>query len=97
MNRIACRRDDRARDAGNQTRSRRLNSGVFPSRTDEIHTVLEVVSFVELRWLREVSVKARATIPEIIEARLLKRGLIERTTGGVMVTARGRIALSKLG
>lgn len=57
----------------------------------------EAVSFVELRWLREVAAKARAGVPEIIEARLLKRGLIERKPGGMAVTARGRIALAKLG
>jgi hypothetical protein len=59
--------------------------------------VQEAVSFSELRWLREVARKARVTIPEFIEARLLKRGLIERRSGGVAVTARGRIALAKLG
>lgn len=59
--------------------------------------MLEAVSFAELRWLREVAGKARAVVPEIIEARLLKRGLIERKAGGVAITARGRIALAKLG
>lgn len=57
----------------------------------------EAVSFAELRWLREVARKARAVVPEFIEARLLKRGLIERKAGGVAITARGRIALAKLG
>lgn len=56
----------------------------------------EAVSFAELRWLREVAGKVRPAIPEIIEARLLKRGLIERKGAGVAVTARGRIALAKL-
>lgn len=56
----------------------------------------EAVSFAELRWLREVAGKVRAPIPDIIKARLLKRGLIERKAGGVAVTARGRIALAKL-
>ena len=55
------------------------------------------MSFTELRWLREVSGKARVTVPEFIEARLVKRGLIERKTGGIEITARGRIALAKLG
>lgn len=59
--------------------------------------MLETVSFAELRWLREVAAKARAAVPEMIEARLLKRGLIERKGSGVAVTARGRIALAKLG
>jgi hypothetical protein len=59
--------------------------------------VQEIVSFAELRWLREVAGKSRPAVPEIIEARLLKRGLIERKGGGVAVTARGRIALAKLG
>jgi len=36
-------------------------------------------------------------VPELIGARLLKRGLIERTVGGFALTARGRIALIKLG
>lgn len=57
----------------------------------------ETVSFLELRWLRNVAGKSRVTIPEIIEARLLKRGLIERKIGGVAITTRGRIALEKLG
>ena len=57
----------------------------------------EIVSFTELRWLREIAARARASIPEIIEARLLKRGLIERKIGGVAITTRGRIALAKLG
>ena len=57
----------------------------------------EAVSFSELRWLREVAARVRVTVPELVEARLLKRGLIERKTGGVAITARGRIALAKLG
>jgi len=59
--------------------------------------VQETVSFLELRWLRNVAEKSRVIIPEIIEARLLKRGLVERKTGGVVITTRGRIALAKLG
>lgn len=57
----------------------------------------EAVTFTELRWLQEVARKARVAVPDIVEARLLKRGLIERKAGGVAVTARGRIALAKLG
>lgn len=59
--------------------------------------MLETVSFAELRWLREISNKARVTIPELIEARLLKRGLIEQRGGAVTITSKGRIALAKLG
>jgi len=59
--------------------------------------VLETVSFTELRWLREVANRARVTVPDFIEARLLKRGLIERNTSGIEITIRGRIALAKLG
>jgi hypothetical protein len=60
--------------------------------------VNEIVGFTELRWLREISVTTRRpAVPELVGARLLKRGLIERTTGGFALTARGRIALIKLG
>ncbi|MGH8660791.1 MAG: hypothetical protein ACREUB_03400 [Burkholderiales bacterium] len=58
----------------------------------------EIVGFTELRWLREISVTTRKhAVPELVGARLLKRGLIERTLGGFTITARGRIALIKLG
>lgn len=57
----------------------------------------ETVSFTELRWLREVAHRARVTVPDFIQARLLKRGLIERKPSGVVITSRGRIALAKLG
>ena len=58
----------------------------------------EVVGFSELRWLQELNSRRRkGTMPELIRARLLKRGLIERTTHGVTLTARGRIALARLG
>ena len=58
----------------------------------------EIVGFTELRWLRELSVNSRSRlVPELVGARLVKRGLIERTIGGFSVTARGRIALAKLG
>jgi hypothetical protein len=60
--------------------------------------VEEIVGFTELRWLRELSVNSRSRlVPELVGARLVKRGLIERTIGGFSVTARGRIALAKLG
>jgi hypothetical protein len=55
------------------------------------------VGFNELRWLQELVYKTQKEVPEIIGARLLTRGLIERKTGGFALTARGRIALSKLG
>jgi hypothetical protein len=58
----------------------------------------EIVGFVELRWLREISATSRKqVVPELVGARLLRRGLIERTLGGFALTARGRIALAKLG
>ena len=58
----------------------------------------ETVGFNELRWLQELTYKTRKKeVPEIIGARLLTRGLIERKTGGFALTARGRIALAKLG
>lgn len=58
----------------------------------------EIVGFTELRWLRELSVNSRSrAVPELVGARLVKRGLIERRLGGFAVTPRGRIALAKLG
>jgi hypothetical protein len=58
----------------------------------------EIVGFTELRWLRELSLTSRKqAVPELVGARLLKRGLIERTISGFALTARGRIALLKLG
>ena len=58
----------------------------------------EAVRFDELRWLQELSFKTqKKTVPELIGARLLTRGLIERKAGGFALTARGRIALTKLG
>jgi hypothetical protein len=58
----------------------------------------EIVGFTELRWLRELSVSGRTrVVPELVGARLLKRGLIERKVVGFALTARGRIALAKLG
>jgi hypothetical protein len=58
----------------------------------------EVIGFTELRWLRELTAaNRRPAVPELVGARLLKRGLIERKIGGFALTARGRIALAKLG
>ncbi|HEU0290844.1 MAG TPA: hypothetical protein VFR39_08850 [Burkholderiales bacterium] len=58
----------------------------------------QAVGFDELRWLQELTLKTqKLEVPEIIGARLLTRGLIERTTRGFALTARGRIALAKLG
>lgn len=58
----------------------------------------EIVSLDELRWLLELAKRARPKqIPEIIGDRLLLRGLIERKAGNFCLTARGRIALAKLG
>jgi hypothetical protein len=58
----------------------------------------QVVGFDELRWLQELTLKTRKSVmPELIGARLLTRGLIERKDGRLSLTARGRIALAKLG
>jgi hypothetical protein len=58
----------------------------------------EIVGFTELRWLREISATTRKpAVPELVGARLLKRGLVARTIGGFALTPRGRIALAKLG
>jgi len=58
----------------------------------------EIVGFTELRWLREISATTRKpAVPELVGARLLKRGLVARTLGGFALTPRGRIALAKLG
>lgn len=58
----------------------------------------EIVGFNELRWLQELTYKTqKKEVPAMIGARLLTRGLIERKTGGFALTARGRIALAKLG
>jgi hypothetical protein len=57
-----------------------------------------IVGFDELRWLRELSYQRRKQeVPDLVGAKLLTRGLIERTTRGYVLTARGRIALAKLG
>ena len=58
----------------------------------------QTVGFDELRWLRELTYRTpKAGMPEIVGARLLTRGLIERKEGRFSLTARGRIALAKLG
>jgi len=58
----------------------------------------QTVGFDELRWLQELNANTRKkNIPEVIGARLLARGLIEQKAGGFALTARGRIALAKLG
>lgn len=57
------------------------------------------VGFDELGWLQELSrKKQRMEMPEAMGTRLLVRGLIERRGDGTFtLTARGRIALVKLG
>lgn len=56
------------------------------------------LGFDELLWLQELAHSARKKeIPEIVGARLLVRGLVERTASSFTLTARGRIALAKLG
>jgi hypothetical protein len=58
----------------------------------------QVVGFDELRCLQDLTHKTRkAAMPEIIGAKLLTRGLIELKDGRFSLTARGRIALAKLG
>jgi len=58
----------------------------------------QTVGFDELRWLQELNTSARKkNVPEAIGTRLLARGLIEQKAGGFALTARGRIALAKLG
>ncbi len=58
----------------------------------------QAVGFDELRWLQELTLKTqKEVVPELIGARLLTRRLVERTAGGYALTARGRIALAKLG
>jgi hypothetical protein len=60
--------------------------------------VNQAIGFDELRWLQELGSRTRKkAVPELIGARLLTRRLIERAPGGFALTARGRIALAKLG
>lgn len=57
-----------------------------------------IIGFDELHWLQELGSSTRKkSVPEIIGTTLLTRGLIERKPGGFALTARGRIALAKLG
>lgn len=58
----------------------------------------QAIGFDELHWLQELTYRTRKTeVPEIVGARLLTRGLVERKVGGYALTARGLIALAKLG
>lgn len=58
----------------------------------------QIVSFDELRWLQELNANTRKkNVPVLIGASLPARGLIEQKAGGFALTARGRIALAKLG
>ena len=57
----------------------------------------QTIRFEELRWLQEIGASAKRAVPEFIRASLLRRGLIERKADGFKLTARGRIALTKLG
>lgn len=57
-----------------------------------------IVGFDEFRWLQELTRSTRqAVMPAIIGTRLLARGLIEQRGSGFALTAKGRIALAKLG
>lgn len=61
-------------------------------------TMEQAIGFDELRWLQELNSNTQKKgVPELIGARLLTRGLIERKPGGFALTRRGRIALAKLG
>jgi hypothetical protein len=58
----------------------------------------QAIGFDELHWLQELHSKSqKKVVPEMIGARLLSRRLIEPKPGGYALTARGRIALAKLG
>lgn len=57
----------------------------------------QAIRFEELRWLQELAFSMKKPVPEFIGASLLRRGLIERKPGGFAITAKGRIALAKLG
>ncbi len=57
----------------------------------------ETVQFEEVRWLQTLRSKTRnGEPPARVESTLLKRGLIERKSGILELTPRGRIALAKL-
>lgn len=55
------------------------------------------IGFDEMHWLKELQFSARKKVPDPIRASLLTRGLIELKPGGCALTARGHIALAKLG
>jgi hypothetical protein len=56
------------------------------------------IGFDEFRWLQELTYKTqKGEMPELVEARLLKRGFIERKAGHFSLTPRGLLALAKLG
>jgi len=58
----------------------------------------QAIGFDELHWLQELQFSTqKKAVPELIGTRLLTRKLIERKVGGFALTARGRIALAKLG
>jgi hypothetical protein len=58
----------------------------------------QAIGFDELQWLQELqSATQKAKVPEPIRVRLLVRRLIEPKPGGFALTARGRLALAKLG
>lgn len=58
----------------------------------------QTVSFDELRWLQELSLKTpKHAVPEAIGVTLLRRGLVEHKNGAFALTVRGRIAIAKLG
>jgi hypothetical protein len=58
----------------------------------------QAVGFDELRWLQELTLKTpKQAVPALIEAKLLKRGLVEHRNNVLALTARGRIAIAKLG
>jgi hypothetical protein len=58
----------------------------------------QAIGFDELHWLQELeSATQKTRIPEPMRTRLLIRRLIEPKPGGFTLTAKGRIALAKLG
>ena len=58
----------------------------------------QAIGFDELHWLQELTLRSlKEPVPPAIGARLLTRGLVERKNEGYVLTARGRIAIAKLG
>jgi len=58
----------------------------------------QAIGFDEMHWLQELrSSSQKLIVPDAIRTRLLTRGLIETKPGGFALTARGHIALAKLG